>query len=231
MQLQFAERDGGSRRQKVDLDYWGCCGRAETSYFSMRFLGWDAKRHDFFQWREYVRLRSLKESFDVWKHGDDQEGEDEWTFEDALIQMGKAYLVHRQLGKAVSRRIRAENDHFFRTLADRLSPKFQRCSWQELKRYLPRYSGRKRTYKAAQLQSLAGGWEKHLCKLEAGEPISFTELYEECLGTQNNRKATRCGFADVPTLLEVEDTLRATRPNKAADWTTLNLLTLSLLKW
>lgn len=83
--------------------------------------------------------------------------------------------------------------------------------------YLPKMQMRREVRGAQQQEAMREQWEPYLCSLEAGAPTDLKELYMEVL-SKPEVEASHCvhHFADLPTLTQIETSLRRTKPEKAS---------------
>ena len=123
----------------------------------------------------------------------------------------KSYLAQRS--------IRNEDEVFFAQFAANLTqadnPQKQRELWRELQRYLPKNQERKRQLAAHKFALLADQWPEYLCELEAGYLATPLKIYERCLARQNSLQPVLPTLEELPTMLQVEQSLLATKCRKS----------------
>ena len=126
----------------------------------------------------------------------------------------------RQLGRDVTKAVRADDAAFFEHLAATTQHIDEsgdsRALWRNLKRVLPKYRLRRKV-QPLQLQHLQDQWIPHFCQLEAGQCTTFEAIADECVTHAEMREPlTNVKLPDLPTLTEVEHELRSLANNKAA---------------
>ena len=176
---------------------------------------------------------SLQLIFAAWKHGIhgicfQQEVQ---SFDAILTQLDRdiaiALFNFRSLGKSVTQATRRDDADFYQTLAQEsskwLGPSEARHFWQVLRRSLPKYRQRRRGFDPLRLEPLDDQWMPHFMQLETGEQKEPADLLQECHTRQRQRAPAQTQFSimDLPSLMQLEDVLRQTKPHKATGYDAL----------
>eukprot|EP00438_Fugacium_kawagutii_P036001 Skav228967 [mRNA] locus=scaffold671:117523:123045:- [translate_table: standard] len=151
----------------------------------------------------------------------------------AAIAAGKQLLRHQDhliaqslsrfqaLGRAVTRAVRQDDAAFFfeltRKAGDLLGPSDVKAFWKEIRRHLPRFKNRSLHPSHHVIDEHAGKWEPYFQQLELGHTIEGAELIADCHRDQLARPRAQDQFSwkDLPSLVELEDALRATQSDRA----------------
>ena len=174
-------------------------------------------RKDFFACGGDMRRNRLRECFNAWAGT----GTGIRTHEDRKqkqITMAQNQSRFDRISKQVKQMMRRDEEAFFEQLtqgiqqADEASS--QKIFWAKIKRMLPKYASRRQQIRASKIAQLKGKWAPYLCALEAGEVTQMENLYKECIERQNSHHRTSQTCRLVPTLKDVEDILRAIRPDR-----------------
>ena len=177
-------------------------------------------RGNFFTWRDIGRKITKKMVFLSWKRENEEAEELRMRKKEAAWKEAVNHKEFQSIGKEVTKRTRIEDEAFFKGFGDALerfdTPKHQRDLWKELKRYLPRHKKMRETMKAENLDATTNLWSKHLCTLEAGEEVTFEEIYNRCIDDQNHARGEGVTLEEIPTLIDLEAACRASKINKAA---------------
>lgn len=128
-----------------------------------------------------------------------------------------SFREKRNLATALSRR---DTNDFFEGLKQKWKDADEghgsKALWQQVKRYLPKAQQRKALRSAQQQESMRELWEPYLCDLEAGTPTTLNDLYSEILHQPPKIEQGVRHFAELPTLTQIETSMRRTKPGKAA---------------
>ena len=84
--------------------------------------------------------------------------------------------------------------------------------------HLPKAQERRDHRHAVQQEKFRDQWGPYLQELEAGGPVRLRDLYQEMLEAdtgQDGNSGLTCLLDEVPTLVQIENSLRATGPGKA----------------
>ena len=149
----------------------------------------------------------------------------------------RAAQLQRELQVTASRAtaaIRADDRSFF----DSLAAKAANCDqardvkglWKLLKASIPKHQNKRRGDNPLQDVELEGQWEHHFATLEAGQSCNLAGEFSRCKDhqTENTWNVAQPTLQDLPTRTEVENSLRATQPNRA---TGLDLVPSALYKY
>lgn len=98
---------------------------------------------------------------------------------------------------------------------DPLDTHVSAATWKNIRWSLPKIQ-QKRRQSPLLLEELDHQWYPHFAELEAGECIKAQDLVDGCCFRQQHRHHLRkAQLSDLPTLGEVESTLRNVRPHRA----------------
>ena len=147
----------------------------------------------------------------------------------AQLDFDVATALHqfRRHGKAVVQALRADDVGFYSQLAQEsshwLGPSDARRFWKVLRRSLPKFRLRRQGFDPLCIESLEDQWLPHFCQLEVGEPVDPAVLLDSCHKRQLDKPPAQRRFctSDLPSLLQLEDVLRQTQPNRATGFDTL----------
>ena len=113
-----------------------------------------------------------------------------------------------------------------RAFFDTLTEEWKTCDqpakvkelWSLVKRHLPKNRARQQARPAVQQESLRDQWRPHLEKLEAGAQERLETIYQELLteGAQSAPNLMMCKLEEIPSLAQVENSLRSTGPGKVS---------------
>ncbi len=123
------------------------------------------------------------------------------------------------LGKQVTQAVRADDKRYFEELTASMGHPLDTHvgpdTWKKIRWALPKLQ-QKRKQSPTLLEELDSQWLKHFSELEAGHEIEINGLVDKCHSRQLTRPhARQLQLSDLPTLGEVEATLRATQPHRA----------------
>lgn len=175
----------------------------------------DLRKSFFFRQGEQ-RRRLLRCIWGVWRHG--TLGCHEESKEEAHEA---ARALHRLqfLSSAVTRALRQDDQLYFSTLLANMGDPSEHSvttsTWKAIKWALPKVRQKKRQSPLL-LATLDDQWHGHFAALEAGEMMSNHQLLRQC--DQRQRSRSRGGqvvLEDLPTLVDVEVSLRRIEPHKA----------------
>eukprot|EP00435_Cladocopium_sp_Y103_P011399 s3397_g3.t1 len=146
--------------------------------------------------------------------------------QDQLVAL--AYHDFRRLGRQVLKALKHDDVLFYSGLladcTEFLQPSQAKDLWRIVRRSLPRFQQRRMSMKPFQLEPLEDQWLPHYCELEAGVQISPDQLLDDCLATQACHRLdapSRLCLEDLPSLMQLEHTFRATSAGKATGHDTL----------
>ena len=183
------------------------------------------------EWRKQLHAhqslqrKTLIEAFFVaWRHARADlaiQFEGLLALQDRLI--ATSLLQFRRLGLLVTRAMRADDKAFFQGLlhdgAEFLSPKDVKKLWAVVRRSMPKFQNRKVGYSPTQLEWMEEQSSQHFAQLELGVDRTPAELLQKCHVDQTcaacRDLGTHIELESLPTLPEVEDSLRATRADRA----------------
>ena len=147
------------------------------------------------------------------------------AFDDLICQQDFAVataLFHfRNLGRAVTSAIRNDDKKFFASLAedasDFLAPHQVKDFWKIIRRSLPKFRTRKRGQDPNTLEVLHDQWVPYFSQLEVGTTKDANEIVEQCHARHMNMPIVQRDFhfSDLPSLIELEDAIRLTHPDRA----------------
>lgn len=144
-----------------------------------------------------------------------------WPQETKEQSHQRALDLHRfiQLGKEVTRAVRYDDKKFFEDLCssmgDPLDKSVSAETWKSIRWAMPKTQS-KRRQSPLLLEELDHQWLPHFAELEAGQITDTQKLIDDCWHRQQQRVHLReVRLSDIPTLGEVEATLRAVRPHRA----------------
>lgn len=138
--------------------------------------------------------------------------------QDRLI--AKALEEFRILGRLVTRHSRQDDILFFQNVLAEgshcLGPHQSKDLWKVIKRALPKYRQRRLGIDPLRLMALEAEWNPHFEALEAGCVVAPDRLLvEAALPAPASGAQAVPTIEDLPTLFELEHTLRANRPGRA----------------
>ena len=145
-------------------------------------------------------------------------------FNDLLIEqdrlIAKALAEFRLLGRLVTKHSRQDDTRFFQTMLEEgshfLGPQQSRDLWKVIKRALRKYRQRRLAVDPLRLMALEADWNPHFETLEAGCVVEPERLLSEVACPPHPVSAQSAPtIADLPTLFELEHTLRANRTGRA----------------
>ena len=172
--------------------------------------------------------------FQVWKLSRHSPSESGFTCE--LIQrmslmidqhdMPIAIALHRfrDCGRQVSVAIRADDINFFASLmqkpAEYLGPTHVRQFWATLRKAFPQFKKRRTGFQPWRRIDLDGALLHYFQELEMGIPITQEDLVSQCHSRQQQVTAKQVNFRldEIPSILDLEDELRATQPYRATGY-------------
>ena len=133
-----------------------------------------------------------------------------------------AWFHFRQLGRLVTKAVREDTKRFLEGLASRQGDlddgRFTKQLWQELRKHFPAMKKRRAGFAPFQLEVLDDQWVPHFSQLEAGRVIEPQEHLDACHRRQTEALATKqlsLTLEELPNIVEVEQVLRRTQPNRA----------------
>ena len=134
--------------------------------------------------------------------------------------IAKALAEFRLLGRLVTKHSRQDDIRFFQTVMEEgshyLSPHQSRDLWKVIKRALPKYRQRRVAVDPLRMMALEDEWNPHFEALEAGCIVETERLLAEvACPLQQVDEHNAPTIADLPTLFELEHTLRANRTGRA----------------
>ena len=127
----------------------------------------------------------------------------------------------RQLGNRVTAALRRDDAEFFGNLASAVSeclgPHQTREFWKVLRRSLPKFQQRRIGQDPHKLEVLQDQWIPYFQQLECGKNSTVDELVHQCHLRQIDMPVVQTEFMcqDIPSLIELEDVLRATQADRA----------------
>ena len=172
------------------------------------------------------RLLLLRACFAAWRTNETEMGQ-------MLTDMGQEdrhlactwvslFLTFRRVRNSATALQRYDTQVFFDALKDEWhncdQPGKTKELWTLVKRHLPRHKTRQHARPAVQHEELRDQWRPHLERLEAGASVRLETLYQELLSDDPPFEASMqmCALEEIPPLVQVKNSLRATRPGKAA---------------
>ena len=137
--------------------------------------------------------------------------------------IARALHEFRNLGRLVTRLSRADDIKFFHDVlaegAHYLAPHQTRDLWKSIKRALPKYRQRRLAADPLKLLALEENWNPHFEALEAGCVVAPEQLVEEATCTHvQERTHLPPSVEDLPTLFDLEHTLRANKVGRATGY-------------
>eukprot|EP00435_Cladocopium_sp_Y103_P030221 s2897_g7.t1 len=182
---------------------------------------WKEKLIDY---NKLQKTATLEQIFLAWKSGR-ASCQDEFgrlrQHHDLLI--AQALWHFRRLGRLVTAAMRSDDKRFFSNLledgAEFLQPKDVKQLWAVVRRSLPKFQTRRIGYSPYKLECLEEASACHFSQLEMGEHVTKPELLQRCLDRQalaaQNDLPEVVTLSSLPSLLEVENSLRATQADRA----------------
>lgn len=168
------------------------------------------------------KLLGLKACFVAWRWlGSDLDWHwDACCQEDALLtrSWGSVFVAFRCERNRATFLQRRDTQIFFDTLQAEWKscdqPARIKALWQLVKRHLPKSKARQQARPAVQQELLRDQWRPHL---EAGAAVRLETLYQELLQHEPDHSSCPlpCTLEEIPSLVQVENSLRSTRPGKA----------------
>ena len=120
--------------------------------------------------------------------------------------------------KEVQILMRRDEKAFFNGFAERLERSCEgkdlKTMWSEIKRYIPKHKQRKQATDPKKYEGLRDKWIPHVCDLEAGKTIDAETLVSRCLDRQDRTDVPKVSLLELPTLLEIEASLRNSKEGK-----------------
>ena len=162
-----------------------------------------------------LRLLSLSEFFLLWKTG---QKEPRRTFRHELDH-ALLWRQFQELGKLVTAALVQDNTIFCERLIDEgkdaSESRDHKRLWRLLKRNLPKHQSRRNTLNPLRRQTLEEQWGPHFKQLEIGHDTAPEDLVHRYAGRVGNLQPKALPRTDVPSLLDVEDSLRNSTPDRA----------------
>ena len=131
-------------------------------------------------------------------------------------------LCHfRRFGRDVTRAIRNDDKRFFALLAadasDFLAPHQVKDFWKVLRRHLPKFRTRRLGQDPNTLDALRDQWVPYFSQLEVGSTKAASEIVDHCHLRQIQMPIVQRDFqiSDLPSLIELEDAIRITSPDRS----------------
>lgn len=175
-----------------------------------------ALRQQHFEDMQHHRKERLRCLFLRWRGVQCQ-----WPYEEKEASHRAALNLRKfmALGKEVTKAIRSDDREYFEELCRSMGDPMDRHvgfeTWKKIKWAMPK-TQQKRKQSPFLLEELDDQWLPHLAELEAGEVVTPQQLVDRCCQRQQNRCHLRAvRLEDIPTLGEVESTLRAVQPHRA----------------
>ena len=177
-----------------------------------------AKAH-FFECKEWLRWWSLKMVFEGWKNKKEESRTAEQECKNGMKLLAMASWTFRKLSMEAQELVRRDDVYFYESLLQRFNdydcPTQQKQFWKEVRRHTKKSKERRDNPKATSNENLKGQWVSKLCDLEMGEVMEAEKLYEMCISRQNERERCTPTLRELPSLLQIESTLKKTKPGKA----------------
>ena len=139
--------------------------------------------------------------------------------QDCLV--AKAWSIFRQLRRDVVRAVRADDVAFYASLtkegSEHLGPSETRKFWKIVQRSLPKHRQRRMQPPPLQIESFEDKWTQHFEEIEAGSAATLASLQDQCNARHANNAVATAPVAlhELPTLLQVENAIRATKNGRA----------------
>ena len=180
-------------------------------------------RNDLFWWQSNSRWTKLRTIFAAWKgnFADEFAVQAEVKLHD--VQVAWHWHSFRTLGRRVTAATRQDTKDFFEKMAqvagDLDDGRFSQAFWREIRKHFPAMRKRRVGYAPLQIEELEGHWIPHFAKLESGNAVEPQVLLDQCCARQREAASHNVAIkkpSELPSILEVEKALRATRPHKAA---------------
>ena len=182
-------------------------------------------RHVLAQLNQEQRALQLKLFFKAWKHSEDTDTNQQFTkaMNDMLRQMdvpiAQTYAEFKRLGRQVTMALRKDDALFYRNMiaevGEFVSPGQAKQLWKIVQRSLPKNKEKRKHAKPLALEKLEDQWIPHLEQMEVGCMTSTVELVSHQMGCPCSPPSTSVDRSFMPTLFEVEDTIRAATRGKA----------------
>ena len=173
----------------------------------------------FFECKEWLRWWSLKMVFDGWRGGEEECRISQQEFRRSRRSLAQASWNFRSISMDAQDMVRRDDTTFFEALLQRFNdydcPTQQKQFWKEIRRHMKKTKERRDNPKATANENLRGQWVSKLCELEMGEVMEAERLYELCISRQNEQERTYPTLQELPSLLQIENTLKKTKPGKA----------------
>ena len=174
-------------------------------------------RKKFFRLKKDLEISQTKVIWDSWRSGKCQESFPE-KIKDICFELAITERDFRKQSIHTQGLVRRDDQTFLRSFVERFEHAANsndvRNLWKELKRFLPKHKGKRGTGSVRQNESLKEQWAPHLCQMEAGRVIQADDLYWQCLNRQNENEGLCPKLAEVPSLLEIEWSLRESKTGK-----------------
>ena len=133
----------------------------------------------------------------------------------------QALFSFRALGRLVTQALRWDDCAFFDSVAgsasEFLEPSQVKQFWTYIRRSLPKFKDRRFGFGPVKLEILKDQWVPYFQKLEICEVRTPEEIITKCHDRQISMPLVQCSFEleDLPSLIEVEDVLRQSQPDRA----------------
>jgi hypothetical protein len=127
----------------------------------------------------------------------------------------------QRLGCAVTRAVRADDRNFYRQLAGEaaefLAPHQVKEFWKILRRHWPKFRVRRMGQDPNRIEVLQDQWVPYFQQLEVGAIRDAVDIVQQCHDRQQNMPVVQTVFQveDLPSLIELEDTIRQTQPERS----------------
>ena len=172
-------------------------------------------------WKEHFKMKEeetrnlMRECWKLWRNQAEDEEKERNEDKRRRFKAAKIERRFREKSKQVTKMIRNDDQRFYDKLAQQMKEKEETKEaaglWKCVRRHIPKLQERRKQRNTEEREDLDGLWEGHMAKIEAAVPRSIKEVYRDCIKRQNEEEETRQAIKEAPTLMQVEETIRAAK--------------------
>ena len=173
-------------------------------------------KKEYFKWKSTRKLAYLRLCWQAWVGSKRDVGWNE-EIHKVNINLAKNENFFRKASIKAQELVRRDDNIFLKSFTERAEQVANqgdmKSLWKELKRFLPKHRNKKQA-NVKQNEALKEQWAPHLCQMEAGTQMAADEIYKNCINRQNKNPSIHSTLKEIPSLLDIEWTLREAKPGK-----------------